>query len=149
MKKIKKIIAVVFVALLLTAVFSSCIKPQEGLKTVEITIGENSHILETNENYLHGALLELKNKGAIATYEVSGSEEGVYITKIDGITFDSQRGFGFISVYHTIDDITLIDTSGYMEDIVLKGVTFKASGVGVAMLPLYDGAKYLLVDLYF
>lgn len=148
MKKFKKIIVILSVIMLLTAAFSSCIKPQEGLKTVEITIGETSHILETNENYLHGALLELKNKGAIATYEISGSEDSIYIVEIEGITFDPQLGYGFIAIYHNIDDIILIDTSGYIDDITLNGVTFKASGVGVAMLPLYDNAKYLLVDLY-
>mgnify|MGYP001292924443 CR=1 FL=1 len=137
----KKIALSLILALLLVASLCACAPADNSQKSVVIIIGEREFALNTQAAFLHDALLELKETGEIEVYSFSGSGTGIYIDELSGLDASAQNSF--IGVYHNIDDATLIDYQ-YGGSQTVGGETFRSSNVGVAALPLVDGAKYLL-----
>ncbi|HKL94132.1 MAG TPA: hypothetical protein VJZ69_02485 [Clostridia bacterium] len=142
---IKKIALCVIAVILIigTCAFTACNATNSDLKTVTVTIGQTPYTIDTNAEYLHNALLELKAKGELETYIFLESAYGVEITAISNLDLSNEHSF--IAIYHNIDDATLIDYSEYAgKSIELSGVVYHSSGLGASALPLYDGANYLL-----
>ncbi len=146
----KRILLSIVVVVLLLAAICGCIQTQEGVKIIEITIGESSYNVQTEKLFLHDVLLEMKESGQISKYvfekySLMGKED-IFVKEIDSL--ENLAGNAFISIYHNIDDERLIDLE-YGTDKVLDGTTYFSSGVGVKSLPVYDNAKYLFVVGYF
>lgn len=151
----KKIIltTLVFVLLISIMIFASCNSlkdlgkqdPQIGEKEVTVFIGNDEYNVKTNANYLHELLIELSTKGEIV-YEYSDGPYGASISKVNGLE-TSITWNPYISIYHSIDDISLKDMSGYMDNVTRNDTTFYPSGVGVESIPILSGEKYLLVEI--
>lgn len=116
-------------------------------KTITLTVGESVFEFTTRVNNLHDALIEMKEKEIISAYVFDGSGFGVYVTEIGGLKADAAE-FSYIAVFHDIDDAALKDF--YNPDPLDQGgKTYFYSNVGVALLPVVDGASYLLALRFF
>lgn len=136
-------LSTIIILLICFLTFSACLATNTDLKRITITIGENEYALETNGEYLHNALLELEEQEIIDKYYFTKGAYGVFIEALS--TLDLSAENSFVAIFHNIDDVALIDYSNYASaPIVIDGATYNPSGYGVAELPLYDGAKYLL-----
>lgn len=114
---------------------------QEGVKNIKVLIGNKSLSVSTDEEYLHDALVELKEEGKIV-YEFEMGQYGATVMKLD--SFETTSDWSkWIAVYHDINDITLYDPQ---YDIQQGGKTYHSSSLGVSSLPVQDGATYLFVQ---
>lgn len=114
---------------------------QEGVKNIKVLIGNKSLSVSTDEEYLHEALVELKDEGKIV-YEFEMGQYGATVMKLD--SFETTSDWSkWIAVYHDINDITLYDPQ---YDIQQGGKTYHSSSLGISSLPIQDGATYLFVQ---
>jgi hypothetical protein len=161
-----KIVALVATLLTAVVILSSCewLKsyfpppPQVGEKTVAVYIVDAeavdgiltsegaSYEIQTDAEYVHGFLDELKNQKGVS-YKGTDWGTGFFIDEIDGITL----GDGFwILVYVRLADDEVIDTfmdEGYSCEY--DGKTFYVTKVGVDQIPLFDGIEILFFKIFY
>ncbi len=128
----------------------------DAVKNIKIYIGDDEPIaVATKENKVFYVLSGLVEENRIATFAFSGDKYGAFITKLNDLYYDTSH---YISVFHTIDDANLKgvnyvydeSTGNYVpgeSSLEHKGVTFFYSNVGVASLPIVDGASYYFAQL--
>lgn len=148
-KKFFAVIAVLALVALLAATFVGCAeldklgKPviQTGNKRASVIIGEDSYLVETNAEYVHDLLVELKESGVI-DYEFDMGAYGAFVTKLNGLvgTSDYSR---WIGVYVDSDDVD-IASPGFDETVA--GKTYHMASFGVGSLPVREGVTYLFLQ---
>jgi hypothetical protein len=148
-KLIKKLFSTIFILISIILLFPGCQKDNEkdtATKSIEITISDKSFVYQTEKEYLHDALLEMKEKG-IMSYEYSSLSFGTMINNINGLVNDDMNN-KYISLFHNIDNIEYIDYSPapYGKDpIIIDEITYRYSSTGVSLLPVINNSKYLFV----
>lgn len=147
MKK-KIAILVVFVLVLALAMsFVACNdgNVEGGLKVVTVIIGEDVYHASTECEYVHDLLVEMSEKNTIV-YEFDMGSYGATVMQLNDLHTDSDWS-PYICVYHSIDDVTIRDMSGYGETFIYNQIVFYSSGVGVSSLPVVNGATYLFREV--
>lgn len=150
---LKRTLCTILVIALLLCVLCACDlknagKPeaQEGEKSITIVIGDVPFSVKTDAEYLHNVLVEMNDKNEIK-YEYSSGPYGVVVSKVNELETTSDW-IKWISIYHSIDDITLrADIGEYpMDKYSYENKEYFPSSVGVEYLPIYDGSMYLLIQ---
>ena len=146
MKKRFLLILLTVIMVLTTFVFTGC---QSTAETCQITviIGDNTYSLETDCRTLHEVLKQLYADGKISAYDYSGTELTPYVIKVDSVEDTYAVDYHYIAVFHNIDEMSLQTFSSVdFQPITIEydGTTFYYSYVGVALLPIVDGAVYYI-----
>ena len=145
----KKRILVIILAIVMvfTAVsFTGCKTSNETCQ-ITVIIGDNTYNLETDCRTLHEVLQQLYADGTIAAYDYSGTEFSPYVTKVDTVADTYAVDAHYIAIFHNIDEMALQTFSSVdYKPITIEhnGITFYYSYVGVALLPVVDGAVYYI-----
>ena len=152
---VKLLTIVVIIAIVSCLVLVGCDKlkeagkpeAEEGAKSVTILVGtEEEHTtltVNTDEEYMAGLLLKLQEDGRITNYTYNTSSYGTYVNSINNIP--GEVAGGYVSVYMTINEVGLVDESGWMPPVAVDGKTYYASNVGVDGVPIRDGESYLFL----
>lgn len=118
-----------------------------GAKAITILVGteeeQTTLNVRTDEEYMAQLLLKLAEENKITNYHSTTSTYGTYVDSINNIPGDVQGGY--VSVYMSINDVELVDQSGFMPPVVIGGKTYYASNVGVDLIPIRDGESYLFL----
>lgn len=138
----------IFVIVMSLALLSACNlkdlgKPdsQEGEKSVTIIIGDETFEVQSSAEYVHEILLTLaEEKGFDYTFYEGGY--GVSVTRLKELRTTSDWT-SWVSIYHDIDDVTLIDIYGTYS---YKGNDYFMSLVSVDKLPVFDNHTYVFVQ---
>jgi hypothetical protein len=145
MKKLVTLFAALLILALPVLGLGACSKDgvSEETKAVTVYLGEEALSVETRQDKINGLLKELLEAQKISAYKTDGFGYGIYVTQIGALVGDSAAGT-YIAFYHDINDYALQD---YAEDYSaiteeIGGKTVFYSGVGVALLPVVDGASY-------
>ncbi len=139
-------VAMILTLIMALSIFVACDKiknlgapeTEVGEKSVTVIIGNQKYSVNTDAEYVHNLLLEMKETSGII-YEFSDSEYGATIEKLNALENDSASWTKWIGVYHDIDDVELI-TAGFDEEY--DGKTYCSSSLGVENLPVRNGATY-------
>lgn len=147
----KKKFGLIVLLLLLTLVFTSCNlkdlgKPEseKGTKEVIIIVSDIEYKVNTDVEYLHELLLEMKNN-EVLDYEFEDTAYGPSPIKIGNLESKTEDRT-YLALYHDIDDVTL---RGDIGEYAMPGVNFKEkyyyySSVGFAIMPVYNGHMYYI-----
>lgn len=144
---VKRRILLALLALLLALssfIFAGCGQTQEQeLCKVTVVLGDKSYEAETRVRTVHELLQEMKANGVIEAYEFSGTRFTPYVTKIDTVVGKFEVDGKYIAVFHDIDEMSLkyYGLAGYVTKEHM-GREFFYSNIGVALLPVVDGASY-------
>ncbi|MCQ2409066.1 MAG: hypothetical protein MJ068_00820 [Clostridia bacterium] len=146
----KKLLVVAFVLVLIVSVviLTACnLKdlgkpdPQSGEKSIKIVIGADIYSVQTDLEYVHQVLVDLASEKDFS-YTYSEGGYGVSVMGLKDLKTSSDWT-SWISLYHDINDITLIDTYGTH---MYEGESYFMSLVSVDKLPVIDGSTYLFVQ---
>lgn len=135
-------VAAALCAVLSLAVFTGCEKPapEEGEKTVQIVVGDETFDVTTEADYVGAVLRELKQNEGLHLVYTESDQFGMMISEIGAFIPDSGKQ-EWIKVYSTIgDDMTVSIPTDSQE---VGGKTYYAATVGVDSLPLRNGEAYL------
>lgn len=153
MNKKVKILTALLLTLLLAlsaAVFAACDKGEGDTspKTVTVYLGDKKIEYTTSRAYMFDVFNDMVAEGTIFQFTYTGSvtsaAKDAFVTKID----DLSPAYGtteYIAFYHSIDDVTLKDMSGFVPDETRDGKTLYYSSVGAMLLPARDKACYLFL----
>lgn len=114
---------------------------QDGVKQATIIIGAQTYSVQTEAEYLHDALLELKAAGKIE-YEFTLGEYGAFVTKLNELEGTANYS-KWIGVYVDSDDSELA-SPGYDETV--DGKVYHSANLGVSDMPLLDGLTYVFLQ---
>ena len=145
----KKRILVIFLAIVMVFTAVTFVGCKSSNETCQITviIGDNTYNVETDCRTLHEVLKQLYADGTIEAYEYSGTEFSPYVTKVDTVVNTYEIDYHYIAIFHNLNEMALqtyssVDTKPIT--IEHNGITFYYSYVGVALLPVVDGAVYYI-----
>lgn len=148
MKKQRILAIILALVMVMTSVLLvACTNEKGELCSITVIIGEKTYQVKTETRTLHEALQEMLANKVISVYEFSGTQFSPYVTKLDTIADTYSVDQKFITVFHNIDDLSLkmLSSTTYQPFTkVVNGETFYCSAVGVALLPVVDGASYYL-----
>lgn len=163
MKAKKNITPLLFVCTLLIGILllSSCGNNlpdnSDGVNITLMVIDLDSTIkfedtVKTTKSSLYDAFNEFAGISVQSTSSITGAYvNSVFSTETDASfspVWKLENGYSgtdyyYIAVYHDIDELELKDLSGYSEVLVFDK-NYYYSGVGVSLLPLHEGATYIL-----
>jgi hypothetical protein len=147
--KMKKSFLVFLVAILLvvsTLGFAACSETQRVESSVTLIIDGRTIQADTDARTVHELLQQLYKKNVIKAYTFSGTAFSPYIEQVDEVKDTFFEDGKYITLFHDIEDMALQQFNLSFQPITIEafGKTFYYSSVGVALLPIVDGATYYI-----
>ncbi len=137
--------AVIALMIFLVGSFSACNlkdlgkpKAEPGEKEITVIVENEEFTISTNAEYLHQVLIDLSREKGFQ-YSYSDMGYGVSVTQIKNIKTSTDWS-SWVSIYHDIDDVTLVDNYGTFRH---AGKDYFMSLVSIDLLPVLDGHTYL------
>lgn len=147
MKQLKKIMAILLAAILLTLMLTACGREQEASGVCTVVIGgESETVYEVNldkveiKEGLISVLEYLKTEKGL-TYKTTDGGYGAYLTEVGEVKEDGANGV-YIYIYTSVEKD--FDVSAYATTKAYKKTLLTSAGVGASQLTIENGAIFYI-----